>query len=141
MAAEKNIFEKLTDVITQQEALIKSLTEKLEQLEVGAGGGGGGGGGGSASIEDYVSGKTYTRNVLVVDTDTETVYRVLAPYLSISVEEDCGNGYLKLVGFESQVVTIGHNPTQAEIDAMPDNALVAVYSPTDTPYQPEDSGY
>lgn len=142
MAVGQNIFERLTSVIIQQESIIKQLTEKLEKLEVGnTTGGGGGGGGGNASIEDYVSGKQYTRNVLVVDPETETVYRVLDSYTSITVEEDCGNGHLKLVGFESQVVTIGHNPTQAEIDALPDNSLVAVYSPTDTPYVPEDSGY
>lgn len=137
MAEDRGIFERLEKTILKQEAIIKSLTEKLEHLEISKGKGGGG----SASIEDYVSGKNYVRNVLVVDTDTETVYRVLSEYISDTVERDCANGHLKLVGFESQVVTLGHMPTQKEIDALPDNALVAIYSTTDTPYKPEESGY
>lgn len=141
-AQPEGIFVELINIITEQSRIIKSITEKLEELEVGKGNGGGGG---SASIEDYESGKPYKRNTLLVDTDTETVYRVCIqegqPYISNTVETDCAMGYLKLVGFESQVVTIGHNPSQAEIDAMPDNALVAVYSATDAPYMPNDSGY
>ena len=41
MASEQTIFARLESVIKDQEKLIKSLTEKLEQLEVGIGGGGG----------------------------------------------------------------------------------------------------
>ena len=137
----RGIFEILEKTMLKQEAIIKSLTEKLEHLEIGKGKGGGGGGSTSATIEDYVSGKKYVRNTLIVDTDTETVYRVLSEYISDTVEKDCTNGYLKLVGFESQVITLGHEPTQKEIDSLPDNALVAIYSTTDTPYKPEESGY
>lgn len=129
----------LLEVIQNQRALINTLATKLEQLEVGKGGGGGEGG--SATIEDYASGKTYKRNVLVVDTATETVYRVIDEYVSDTVERDCLNQHLKLVGFESQIITVGHDPTQSEIDTMPDNALVAVYSATDKPYIPQESGY
>lgn len=136
MASEQTIFARLESVIKDQEKLIKSLTEKLEQLEVGIGGGGG-----SASIEDFTTNTRYKRNVLVVDTDTETVYRVIADYTSTSVQEDCAAGFLKLVGFESQIVTLGHEPSQKEIDALPDNSLVAIYSATDTPYKPPTSGY
>ena len=136
MASEQTIFARLESVIKDQEKLIKSLTEKLEQLEVGIGGGGG-----SASIEDFTTNTKYKRNVLVVDTDTETVYRVIADYTSTSVQEDCAAGFLKLVGFESQIVTLGHEPSQKEIDALPDNSLVAIYSATDTPYKPPTSGY
>lgn len=136
MASEQTIFAKLESVIKDQEKLIKSLTEKLEQLQIGIGGGGG-----SASIEDFTTNTRYKRNVLVVDTDTETVYRVIADYTSTSVQEDCAAGFLKLVGFESQIVTLGHEPSQKEIDSLPDNSLVAIYSATDTPYKPPTSGY
>lgn len=136
MASEQTIFAKLESVIKDQEKLIKSLTEKLEQLQIGIGGGGG-----SASIEDFTTNTKYKRNVLVVDTDTETVYRVIADYTSTSVQEDCAAGFLKLVGFESQIVTLGHEPSQKEIDSLPDNSLVAIYSATDTPYKPPTSGY
>ena len=136
MASEQTIFARLESVIKDQEKLIKSLTEKLEQLQIGIGGGGG-----SASIEDFTTNTRYKRNVLVVDTDTETVYRVIADYTSTSVQEDCAAGFLKLVGFESQIVTLGHEPSQKEIDSLPDNSLVAIYSATDTPYKPPTSGY
>ena len=136
MASEQTIFAKLESVIKDQEKLIKSLTEKLEQLQIGSGGGSG-----SASIEDFTTNTKYKRNVLVVDTDTETVYRVIADYTSTSVQEDCAAGFLKLVGFESQIVTLGHEPSQKEIDSLPDNSLVAIYSATDTPYKPPTSGY
>lgn len=123
------IFLRMYDIIHKQQLLIEEIADKLEQLELT--------GGGSASIEDYMSGRDYTRNTLVVDTNTETVYRVLRPYTSVTVEDDTEAGHLKLVGFESQVVTFSHNPTQAEIEALPDDSLVAVYSPTDTPYIPD----
>ena len=125
------LFDHLLAVITEQSRLIESISNKLQKLESI------GGGGGSASIEDYMPDTEYERNTLLVDTNTETVYRVLTKYKSISVETDCDNGNLKLVGFESQIVTLDHNPTQSEIAAIPEDALVAVYSPTDTPYAPD----
>lgn len=129
--ADKNIFELLSETLARQEKLMTSIADKLEKITSI-----GGGGGGSASIEDYESGKEYKRNVLVVDTNTETVYRVVSPYMSISIEQDRENGNLKLVGFESQIVTFNHLPTQAEIDALPEDTLVAIYSTTDDPYTP-----
>lgn len=129
-----NIFEKLFIAIRAQHQLLKNIADKLEQLEVG---GGGGGGGGNATISDYESNKRYKRNTLVVDPATETVYRVLpAQYTSVTVDDDKRNGYLKLVGFESDIVTFDHDPSQAEIDALPDDSVVVVYSPTDVPYIP-----
>lgn len=128
----ESIFQELMSVISRQQTLINTLANKLEQLEIGAGGGGTG----NASIEDYESGKTYTRNVLVVDPDTETVYRVLDEYESVTVEIDRAARHLKLVGYESQFVTFNHNPSQAEIDTLPEDVLVAVYSTTDDPYTP-----
>jgi len=127
------IFEKLIQAMSEQYALMQSIATKLEELEIG-----GGGGGGNASITDYESGKLYKRNTLVVDPATETVYRVLPDqYTSDTVEIDKAAGNLKLVGFESEIVTFDHNPTQAEIDALPDDAVVVVYSRTDVPYVPD----
>jgi hypothetical protein len=126
------IFERMATLINEQAQVIRSISEKIQQIESF----GGGGGGGSASIEDYQTGKLYVRNVLVVDTTTETVYRVLSEYTSVTVDDDTANGYLKLVGFESQLVTFNHNPTQTEIDTLPDDSLVAVYSSADQPYIP-----
>ena len=127
-----NIFQKLLAIVRAQNALLKNIAAKLEQLEIG------GGGSGNASITDFETGKTYKRNTLVVDPATETVYRVLpSQYLSTTVEDDKEHGYLKLVGFESDIVTFDHNPSQGEIEALPDDSVVVVYSPTDVPYIPD----
>jgi hypothetical protein len=136
MAIEQGdeIFLTLFNIIHEQQSLIKSISEKLKQLDWS---GGGGGGGGSAIVTDYQSDQLYKRNTLVVDTATETMYRVINEYTSITVQEDCMNGNLKLVGFESQVITFDHNPTQSEINVLPEDSLVAIYSAADTPYQPD----
>lgn len=133
---EDEIFQTLFNIIHEQQVLITSIAEKLTQLEW-SGGGGGGGGGGSAIVTDYQSDQRYKRNTLVVDTATETLYRVINEYTSITVQQDCMNGNLKLVGFESQVITFDHNPTQSEINVLPEDSLVAIYSAADTPYQPD----
>lgn len=132
MAIEQGdvIFETLLNVIQRQQELIASIADKIQRIDSI-------GGGGTATIEDYESNKVYKRNTLVVDTATETVYRVLVEYTSVTVEADCMAGKLKLVGFESQVVTFDHNPTQSEINILPEDSLVAIYSASDTPYQPE----
>lgn len=129
-----DIFERLIQIIADQEKTIKSIADKLEQIEsIGSGSG-------NASIADYESGVKYTRNTLLVDTNTETVYRVIPQsYVSITVEDDKTNGNLKLVGFESQIVTFDHNPSQSEINTLPDDSLVAVYSRSDTPYLPDNT--
>lgn len=123
------IFERLISIIDQQQRMIASIADKISKLETI--------GGSVMATEDYISGTEYKRNMLVVDPNTETVYRVLQQYTSVDVETDVENGYLKLVGFESQIVTFNHNPSQAEIEAIPEDALVAVYSSTDTPYAPD----
>lgn len=125
----QNIFERLESTLGRTEAIVKSIADHLQKIDSI-------GGGGSASIEDYVAGKNYKRNVLVVDTNTETVYRVIKDYVSVDVDSDHENGYIKLVGFESQIVTFNHLPTQEEIDVLPEDTLVAIYSPTDDPYTP-----
>lgn len=129
-------FQTLVSVIADQQMIINGIANKLDKIESL----GGGGGGGSASIEDYESGKTYTRNMLIVDPNTETVYRALREYTAITVTDDVKNGNLKLVGFESQVVTLDHQPTQQEINTLPDSALVATYSTSETPYDPVTGG-
>ena len=130
-----DIFERLIQIIADQDKTIKSIADKREQIESI-----GGGGSGNASIADYESGVKYTRNTLLVDTNTETVYRVIPQsYVSITVEDDKTNGNLKLVGFESQIVTFDHNPSQSEINTLPDDSLVAVYSRSDTPYLPDNT--
>lgn len=127
------IFQQLINVIKTQQEMITKIAEELEKItEIG------GGGSGNAVIEDYQSNHVYKRNTLVVDATTETVYRVLTnDYTSISVETDCQNGNLKLVGFESQFVAFNGNPTQSQINVLPEDTFVAIYSAADTPYQPD----
>jgi hypothetical protein len=125
-----SIFQTLFDTIHQQQLLIKEIADKLEQVEMS------GGGSGNATISDYESNKDYERNTLVVDVNTETVYRVLRAYKSKTVEQDCIDANLKLVGFESQIVTFNGNPTQSQINVLPEDTLVAIYSASDAPYQP-----
>ena len=129
---QEQIFTALINVIQEQERLLASIADKLSRIESI------GGGGGSASIEDYESGKVYKRNTLLVDRNTETVYRSLAEpnYTSVTVETDLANRNLKLVGFESQIIAFNGDPTQAQLNVIPDDTLVAIYSAADTPYQP-----
>lgn len=125
------VFQNLVDTIQEQQRLIASIANKLDQITSI--------GGGSASIEDYESGKIYKRNTMIVFPNTETVYRVLREYTSVSMETDLALDppVLKIVGMESQVVTFSHNPSQSEINNLPDDTLVAVYSSTDVPYVPD----
>jgi hypothetical protein len=126
-----SVFEQLESIIKTQSELIQSISKKLQQIESI---GGGGGGGGNATISDYEPNKDYERNTLVVDVNTETVYRVLKAYKSKTVEQDCINGNLKLVGFESGIVTYGQEPSQTQVDALPEDTLIAIYNSTDDPY-------
>ena len=128
------IFQDLVDIIQDNAVKMKLLADRIEQLESI------GGGGGSASIEDYESGKEYKRNVLIVDTTTETVYRVLSDYTSTTIEDDKKNGLIKLVGFESQLVSFNHDTSQTEINTLPMDTVVTIYSSTDDPYEPILSG-
>lgn len=134
-----NIFERLFQVVSATEEKLARIEAAMAQLEWGSGGGGGGGGG-NATIEDYESNKFYNRNTLLVDPNTETVYRTLPRegFTSTTLEQDLAANppRLKLVGYESQFVTFNHPPTQAEIDVLPEDTLVAVYSPQDDPYTP-----
>jgi tRNA(Ser,Leu) C12 N-acetylase TAN1 len=128
-----NFFEKLLEIETAREARLKRIEDAIKQLKIGSG---------SASIEDYKENTFYKRNTLVVDSGTETMYRTTVPegFTSTTFEADRAAGRLKLVGFESQIVTFNHPPTQAEIDVLPEDTLVAIYSPQDDPYTPALSG-
>lgn len=127
------IFTALYNAITANSRKMDEIATKLEQLEVGAGGGSG-----NATIEDYQVGKNYKRNTLVVY--NETVYRVLMEYTSRGFDIDYhgdgtpGSVKLKLVGFESSIVTYGEEPTQEEVNNLPQDTLVAIYRSTDDPY-------
>ena len=122
------VFQQLIDVILLQQQKIDTISQKLQQIESM---------GGSASIEDYISGKMYKRNMLLVDANTETVYRVILDYgPSVTVDDDYRLGYIKLVGYENGFVSFTHEPSQQEINNLPDGTLVAVYSTSDPPYQP-----
>jgi hypothetical protein len=128
-----NFFQTLTSILGDHEALLRQIADRLEQLEIGAGGGGGG----NATVADYESGATYKRNTLVVDPNTETMYRVIPEsYVAVSITDDTATEKLKLVGYESQFVTFDHPPTQEELNLLPEDSLVAIYSPADDPYTP-----
>lgn len=126
------IFTDLSEQIQSNTAALARITSKLEQLKLG------GGGSGNASIEDYQENKYYERNTLLVY--NETVYRVLAAYTSVNFDTDYhgdgtpGSVKLKLVGFESGIVTYGDVPTQEEVNALPEDTLVAIYNSADDPY-------
>ena len=127
----QTIFEQLLAIETERENQLKRIEDAIKQLKISSGSG-------SASIEDYASNKFYKRNTLLVDPLTETVYRTIPRdgFTSTTLEQDRAAGRLKLVGFESQFVTFNHPPTQGEIDTLPENSLVAIYSPQDDPYTP-----
>lgn len=125
-----SIFEDLYSRLQEQATLLAEIADKLDNLELGKG---------MATLTDYKSGTTYKRNQFVVDTQTEVVYRTTKEFTASTVATDCANGNLKLVGFESQIVTFDHEPTQYEINTVPDGAMVAIYSTADTPYLPGNS--
>lgn len=130
------IFQNLTQVIQQQQEQIAALDEKLKHLQIG----GGGGGGGNATIEDYTLGHVYPRNTLIVWPETETVYRAIKTFTARNFNEEVsgdgtpGSIKLKLVGFESSIVTYGQKPTQEQVDNLPQDTLVAIYDSSDDPY-------
>lgn len=132
MESIRRILSNLYSAITANATKMNEIAAKLEQLELGAGGDG------NATIEDYATGKKYKRNTLVVY--NETVYRVLSEYVSVDFETDYhgdgtpGSVKLKLVGFESGIVTYGDVPSQEEVNNLPEDTLVAIYSSTDDPY-------
>ena len=129
----KTLFDTLINVINQQAILMAQMAEKINQIESIGGGGSGNG------FTVYESGKVYKRYQAVIDPETDTAYLV-APlnggteYTSITVETDCENGNLKLLGYEGYIVPFNHTPTPNEVDALPENVVVVEYNPSDTPY-------
>ena len=100
---------------------------------------GGGGGGTGNGFQVYESGKVYKKYQALIDPATDTPYLVvpaggLVEYTSISVQQDCEDGNLKLLGFDSQIVTYDHTPTPTDIDNIPEKTVVVEYNPMDTPY-------
>jgi len=88
--ADMSSIERLVSLVEEQQRQIHALSEKLKEVNIGAGGG-------NASVADYVSGETYKRNNIVVDRETETCYRVLVPeYIADTVEHDCQTVYFLL---------------------------------------------
>lgn len=128
-----DFFEKWLEIEAAREERLKRIEDAIKQIKIGSG---------TTVIADYKPNMFYKRNTLVVEPLTETVYRATPPegFTSTTFEADRAAGRLKLVGFESQIVTFNHQPTQHEIDALPEDTLVAIYSPQDDPYTPALSG-
>ena len=124
-----NFFEQWLKLEADREVRLKRIEDALANINIA---------GSQTTIVDYESGKFYRRNTLVVDKNTETVYRTTPSdgFISTTVEEDRENGRIKLVGYESQFVTFPKPPTQSELDMLPEDTLVAIYSPQDDPYTP-----
>lgn len=127
-------FRRLIDLVDQQRQIIHRLTEDLMELKHGSGGGGTGNG-----FEVYESGKEYKRYQALIDPNTDIAYLVVpynggTSYTSVTVQQDCADGNLKLLGYDSQIVTFDHSPTPTEVNALPENVTVVEYNPSDTPY-------
>lgn len=126
------LFNALISVVHDQRLLIEALWAKLQELEIGGGGSGNG-------FQVYESGKLYKRYQALIDPNTDTAYLVVpygggTEYISVTVQEDCASGNLKLLGFDSQIVTFDHPPRTAEVEVLPENVVVVEYNPADTPY-------
>lgn len=131
----KELFDALIELCTRQARIIESIAHKVERIDIGGGGGGTGNG-----FEVYESGKEYKKYQALIDPNTDTPYLVVpyggaATYVSVTVEDDCAAGNLKLLGFDSQIVTFNHPPTEPEVDRLPEKAVVVEYNDMDTPYR------
>lgn len=128
-------FARLINLVDQQRQIIHRLTEALMQITPGSGGGGGTGTG----FEVYESGKEYKRYQALIDPNTDIAYLVVpynggTKYTSVTVQQDCADGNLKLLGYDSQIVTFDHSPSPTEVNTLPENVTVVEYNPSDTPY-------
>ena len=128
----EQVFNDLVDIIHSQREIIHELTEYLLQIESIGGGGSGNG------FQVYESGKEYKRYQALIDPNTDIAYLVVPQggdtYISESVQTDCANGNLKLLGYDGQIVTFSSPPTSTEIQNLPENVVVVEYNPADTPY-------
>ena len=130
------VFANLIRIVFEQRDIIKGIATELNRIKAVGGGGGGGTGNG---FQVYESDKVYKKYQALIDPDTDTPYLVvpaggLTEYTSISVQQDCADGNLKLLGFDSQIVPFDHTPTPTEISRIPENTVVVEYNPMDTPY-------
>lgn len=127
------VFAQLINLINTQREIIHELADYLDQLEIG--GGGGGGGGGSSAFQPYRSGAVYKKYDTVVDPDTMISYiTTVTSFTASNIQSDVDAGKLKLVGYDSQIITFDHPPTAEEINTLPENAIVVEFDPEDTPY-------
>lgn len=124
-----DVFDAILAAVTAERHELDRIEKALKKINIA---------GSQTTIVDYEPNKFYRRNTLVVDKNTETVYRTTPPdgFISTTVEEDRENGRIKLVGYESQFVTFPKPPTQSQLDMLPEDVLVAIYSPQDDPYTP-----
>lgn len=126
----KVLFDTLINVINKQAELMAQMAEKINQIESIGGKGNG--------LLVYTSGETYNRYQMLVDPNTNIVYLVVPhtgdQYTAISVETDCANGNLKILGYDGQIIPFNHTPSPSEIDNLPENVTVVEYNPADTPY-------
>ena len=130
------VFAVLVDIIHKQRVIMDELATQIKRIDSVGGGGGGGTGNG---FEVYESGKEYKKYQALIDPNTDTPYLVVPyggaeTYISVTVEDDCAAGNLKLLGFDSQIVTFNHPPTEPEVDRLPEKAVVVEYNDMDTPY-------
>lgn len=128
------VFKDLIDIIHEQREIIHEMAEYLVQIKSIGGGGGTGNG-----FQIYEANHLYKRYQALIDPNTDTAYLVvpaggLDEYTSVSVKTDCQNGNLKLLGYESQIVTFDHAPQREEVEVLPENVVVVEYNPSDTPY-------
>jgi hypothetical protein len=127
----KDLFDALIQLFKQQQSLMEQIADKISRMEPGGGGTGNG-------FQVYESNKVYKKYQAVIDPSTDVPYLVVPSegdeYTSITVKQDCANGNLKLLGFDSQIVTFDHQPTVNDLKTLPEKAVVVEYSPSDTPY-------
>jgi hypothetical protein len=124
-----DVFDAILAAVTAERHELDRIEKALKKINIA---------GSQTTIVDYEPNKFYRRNTLVVDRNTETVYRTIPSdgFISTTIDQDKAQNRLKLVGYESQFVTFDHAPIQSELDALPEDVLVAIYSSQDDPYTP-----
>jgi hypothetical protein len=93
--------------------------------------------GAGGQIPVYESRKLYRKYETVVDGNTDITYLVTPAtgdtYESQDIATDVADGNLKPTS-DCRIVIYDHTPTQQELNALPENVLIVVYDPNDTPY-------
>lgn len=96
-----------------------------------------GGGGATEPIPVYETNTEYRKYQTLVDGDSDITYLVTPvvgeTYVSQDIITDVETGNLKPTS-DSRIVIYDHTPTQQELSALPENVLIVVYDPNDTPY-------